>query len=270
MKFVGSLVCVVVLFTQLYAEGELNDRPHAVLIYGIRGSGRATMSVKLRKQFSFPDISLASLLANHVAEETSLGKKAKNYFSHGGELPPELSLEILSERISQPDCAKGFLLEEFPLTPLEAQALYDKFSSHVSFLVITVDVSDDWLIERFQHRSVCRTCGRVYDDETFSCPKHKGQCDICSGTLHQRTEDSPEVIKSRIASYRTVMSPIFDYYRQKNVLVHVSGDRDFEETYQEIVRTIEQRTGIAPNKLQAIENDNIDSLSSCSSEGHDK
>jgi adenylate kinase len=252
MNTVGSLLLsTVIVFGQLCAD-ETQERPYTVIIYGTRGSGRATMSVNLRKEFSFPDISLASLLATHVAEETRLGKKARDYVVRGGKLPSDLALEILCERLSQPDCAHGVFLEEFPLTLTESKDLYDKLSSRFFFMVISIDVSDDWLIKRCQHRSVCHTCGRVYDDP-FSCPKHKGQCDICSGTLHQRTEDTPEAIMDRLSTYRSLMAPILDFFQQRSVLTRISGDRDYDETYRAIVNTIFQKTGIAPTKQPTLE-----------------
>lgn len=224
-------------------DAEMSSKPYLIFLYGARGSGRAAIAVRLRQEFSFPDISLAPLVSNHILDETSFGQKARDYLFKGVDLPTDLSLAILYERLSQPDCIRGALFEDFPQTCEYYEAMRDHLSPYFNFLVLSINASDDWLVERAEHRMVCRTCGKVYVEPT-SPAKHKGYCDICLEPLHRRLDDSPEVIKARVQNYRTQIAPLLAAYRKERLLIDICGERKFDEVYRDIINAVEANSGI--------------------------
>ena len=245
MRSIITLVLFLCICSPFFGEDSEN-RPYLIVLYGARGSGRTIITVRLRQEFSFPTISIAPLLANQLLEETSLGKKARDFERSGGVFPEELCLSILNDRLLQPDCLQGVLLEEFPNTIDQAKALYDQLESKFTFLAIMINIPDNWFIKRVENRLVCRMCGRVYDKP--SPPNQKGICDICSGPLEQRLEDSADLIRSRLEAYKTKISPVLDFYKEKQLLITIDGDRKLEALYQDIVSTIEARTGLIGQK----------------------
>jgi len=245
MRTIITLVLFLCICSPFFGE-ESENRPYLIVLYGARGSGRTITAVRLQQEFSFPTISIAVLLTNQLLEETSLGKKARDFEQTGGVFPEELCLSIVNDRLLRPDCLQGVLLEEFPNTVDQTKALYDQLKSNFTFLAIVIDIPDEWFIKRVENRLVCRMCGRVYDK--LSPPSQKGMCDICSGPLEQRLEDSAEFIRSRLETYKTKISPVLDFYREKQLLITISGERKLEELYQEMVSIIESRTGLIGQK----------------------
>jgi len=234
------------------------DLPYIVILYGAPGSGRAGMAVRVRRDFDFPNISLATLLANHVLEGTSLGNKGQDYFINGGDLPPELLPAILCERLLEPDCSRGIFLEDMSLSVDQISDIQKQLSRQFRFLVITIDSTDDWLIQKVEHRFVCYACGYVYDDSE-SNRKDRTNCDVCSSPLQRRQGDAPDVIRSRLEGYRAQLAPLLDLYKKQGVLFRIPGNRKFDETYKDLLSTIEQKTGLLASRahselgLQAVE-----------------
>lgn len=230
-----------------FAEEEQAAVPYLVVLYGAPGSGRASMAVRLRKDFDFPNISLATLLANHVLEGTTLGNKGQDYFVRGGDLPPELLPAILSERLLEADCSRGAFLEDMSLSVSQIKALQMQLTHRFQVLAINIDASDEWLVQRVGHRFVCYGCGYVCDDSD-SNRADSNRCIICSSPMQRRQGDTPEVVRSRVEGYRSQTAPLLSFYREQGVFVQISGDRKFEETYKDLLETIEQRTGIVASK----------------------
>jgi adenylate kinase len=121
--------------------------------------------------------------------------------------------------------------------------MQDRLSPSFHFLVINITASDDWLVERAEHRLVCRSCGRVYDESTTSL-KNKGFCDICLEPLHRRADDSPEAIRNRSAMYRNQITPLIERYRKEKILIEVNGERKFDVVYKDVANSIEAHTGL--------------------------
>jgi len=224
-----------------FGKDESCSLPHIITLYGVRGSGRAYIAARLRQDFSLPCISLTSLLSTHLLEETSLGKVAKEYDTSGEEIPQDISLSALIERLMQPDCQQGVFLDEFPYTIEQAQELERKIGTRFCLLAIAIDVNEDWLVQRVQNRLICRMCGRVYD-ELDSSSKKKESCDICSGTLQHRLDDSPEAIQKRLETHQSCLNPLFELYRNKQALLRVSGEQNTEDTYKDVVASIKAHT----------------------------
>jgi adenylate kinase len=241
-----SLVPSMIVFGE---ESVRADCPHSyvIILYGAPGSGRATMAIRLRRDFAFPTISLPSLLTTHVLEGTSLGTKGRDYFINGGELPPELLPAILCDRLIQPDCVSGAFLDDMSLTVQQILDIEKQLGSRFQFLIVNIDSSDDFLVQRVERRLVCYKCGYVYDD-TDPSTRQRTRCEFCSSPLQRRQGDTPEVVKSRLETYRSQVSPLLKIYKEQGILVQIPGNRKYDDVYKDIVQTIEHRTGLVASK----------------------
>jgi adenylate kinase len=235
------LLCIFTSMPCVADEETPSTLPYIVVLYGAPGSGRATMAIRLRRDFAFPTISLATLLANHVLEEATTEP------AEGNDVPTNLLPRVLCTRLLKPDCSHGAFLEDMSLTPDQVRDIQRQLSSRFQFFVVNIDASDGWLVQRVEKRLVCHNCGYVCDETD---PNRKGStaCDICSSPLQRRQGDSPEIIKARLDGYRHQLAPLLDMYQEQGVLVQVCGDRKFEDTYLEILRMIEHKTGLVASK----------------------
>ena len=238
--FLSCLLC--------FGEEGQGAPPYLLILYGAPGSGRASMAVRVRRDFHFPNISLATLLSSHVLDETSLGTKSHDYLSKGGSPPSELLLAVLCNRLKERDCAGGALLEDMSLTVDQIGVLQKQLASRFQFLVVNIDASDDWLVQKAGRRFICHNCGYVCDDAEGS-RKEPNRCDICSAPLQRRSDDSPGVIRSRLEAYRTQLSPLFFFFSEKGMVLQIPGDREFDETYESLVSAIEHATGLTASKI---------------------
>ena len=221
--------------------------PYLLVLYGAPGSGRASMAVRVRRDFNFPNISLATLLANHALEGTSLSIKSQDFLVRGGCPPSELLLAVLCDRLKEVDCAQGALLEDMSMTVDQVKTLRRQLEGQFRFLVINIDAGDDWLVQKAGRRFICHNCGYVSDDPE-SGRKEQNSCDICSSPLQRRQGDSPEVIRSRLEAYRTQLSPLLSFYQENNALLQIPGNREFDETYEALIAAIELKTGRSASK----------------------
>jgi adenylate kinase len=249
MTKVLSVILALLSCLPCWGEEEQDALPYLVILYGAPGSGRASMAVRVRKDFDFPNISLATLLSNHILEGTSLGTKGQDYLVNGGSLPPELIPAMLCDRLKERDCARGALLEDMSLTINQIRALQNQLVNRFQILAVNIDATDDWLVQKAGRRLVCRNCGYVCDDSEMS-QKEQNCCDICSAPLQRRPGDSPEVLRSRLEVYRTQLAPLFSLYLEKGMLLQIPGNREFDETYKALVSAIELKTGLIASKTR--------------------
>jgi len=236
VAIVISLLCSLVLIGEQPEEECLC--PCIIALYGPRGSGRAILAMRLREKFSFPNLSIASLVTNHLIEESPIGRNARDYDTSANDFPEDFPLKILCERLLLPDCSQGILLEDFPKTVEQAKILASKLSTKFRFLAIIIQPDNEWLAQRVQNRLVCRMCGKVYDD----VDSKKNTCDICSGLLQRRPDDSPDVVKARVQTYQETTQPVLSYFNDTYELFTIPGNRSLNEIYQEIYCIIEKET----------------------------
>ena len=206
-----------------------------IVMFGPPGSGKGTYASRLSVKFSIPHISTGDLVRDEVKNQTDMGKRINDFLTQGKLVPDTTICQLLQKRISQPDCAKGFILDGFPRTIAQAQEL-DKISN--TDLVINLDVPDEVIVDRLSTRLICRNCAAVYNERTLK-PRKEGRCDRCDGELYKREDDRPQVIQERLEVYRKQTHPLLKYYQAKN-LVRTVTNRQANAPPEKIVEGIIQ------------------------------
>ncbi len=207
-----------------------------IVVLGAPGAGKGTQANMISKKYNIPHISTGDILRHNIKNETPLGKKADAYMSGGNLVPDEIVLELVSERFKEPDCKRGYVLDGFPRTIVQAEKL-DKILEHTGQgleSVIDVKVPDADIVARMTGRRVCSNCGATY--HIVSIPsKIEGICDDCGSKLELRDDDTKETVKKRLKVYHNQTAPLIDYYDQKNILKIVDGTKDKDQVFDEIV-----------------------------------
>ena len=194
---------------------------------GPPGVGKGTYASRIGPKMGIPHISTGDLFRENIKKETDLGKKASEYMDRGELVPDELTIRMLQERISKPDCERGFILDGFPRTIPQAEAL-DRITKIDR--VVNITLREDIIVKKIAARRICRKCGDIYNlaDIRFESyrmppllPKKEGICDKCGGELYQRDDDREEVVRERLKTYEKNTAPLIEYYRKKGIMVDV-------------------------------------------------
>ncbi|SNQ62386.1 adenylate kinase [Candidatus Methanoperedens nitratireducens] len=211
-----------------------------IILLGPPGAGKGTQAKKIAEHYSLPHISTGDILRENISNNTSLGVKAKSYMAKGELVPDELLITIIRDRLSKPDCSKGFLLDGYPRTVPQADALQMILteSNKKLDIVLNIDVDDEELIKRLSGRRVCASCGMSYH-MIFNPPKEDEICDKCKGKLYQREDDKPEAIRNRLMVYKKQTQPLIEYYTRKGLLRMVDGGKDIPEIFEDIKKILE-------------------------------
>lgn len=210
-----------------------------LILLGPPGAGKGTQAANIVKEYSIPHISTGDIFRKNIKEGTDLGIKAKEYMDKGLLVPDELVVAIVKDRLTEDDCKKGFLLDGFPRTINQADAL-DKELTDLGYKldkVINIDVDKEELIERAVGRRVCKDCGATYHIK-FNAPKVENTCDVCGGELIQRKDDTLEIVSKRIEVYLEQTQPLIDYYEKKGILVNIDGKQDIDKVFKDIVMAL--------------------------------
>ncbi|MBD3180703.1 adenylate kinase [Candidatus Poribacteria bacterium] len=210
-----------------------------LILLGGPGAGKGTQAQKLAEKYNIPQISTGDMLRQAVKDETEMGKKAKTFMDQGKLVPDEVVIGIVKDRLTKDDVKKGFILDGFPRTVEQAEAL-DKITDDMGIAidaVVNIATSPEVIIERLSGRRSCRDCQKVYH-VVYSPPKEEGVCDVCGGELYQRDDDKPETVKKRLDVYNEQTAPLIDYYKDKGKMVEVSGDNSIDEVYEDIVEAL--------------------------------
>jgi adenylate kinase len=204
-------------------------RAHALIFLGAPGAGKGTQAREVAKHYGIPQISTGDILRDAVARQTALGLAAKVKMEAGELVPDEIVCGIVEERIGQPDCQKGFILDGFPRTVSQAQFVERMLTAKGEGrpLVIDIEVSEELLLKRLTGRATCSTCGEIYNIH-FSPPKVEGICDKDGGKLLHRADDNEATIRQRLEAYHKLTSPLIDYYRAQSALLAVDGNKEPE------------------------------------------
>jgi adenylate kinase len=204
----------------------MTTKPRFIVLLGPPASGKGTQAARLREALSLPHIASGDLFRENLKNETELGKQAKVYMDRGDLVPDDITIGMVMDRLSRPDCAGGALFDGFPRTIAQAEALDQALADrgYKISLVPNIVVPDDVLVERVSGRRLCRTCGEAYHIK-FNPPKQPGVCDTDGGELYQRDDDNAETVRQRLKVYWDQTSPLIDYYRRQGVLVEINGDQ---------------------------------------------
>ena len=218
-----------------------------IILLGSPGAGKGTQAKRLAERYSIPQISTGDILRDNVAQGTELGRKAKAVMARGELVPDELVNQMVGERLGHKDCGRGFILDGFPRTPVQAQWL-DRFLAGKLFendrpceppVVVQFDVDYNRLLQRLTGRRSCPTCGRIYNIHTQPT-RVPDVCDLDGSKLVMRNDDRPEVIQERLRAYELQTRPLIAYYRRRGRLVHVNGDQDVEVVTRQVAEAIER------------------------------
>jgi len=210
-----------------------------LVFMGPPGIGKGTYSTAVSRRYGIPHISTGDILREEVKRGSEIGLRAKEYMDRGELVPDDIVMEVLRRRLSMADCERGFILDGFPRTLPQAEALD---SITVIDLVLNFTAPDEVIIRRLSGRLICRACGAIYHVE-YMPPKVPGVCDVCGGELYQRDDDRPEVVRRRLEVYRLQTEPIIRYYRDKGILVDVDASDQAERVIPRIIEVLESRLG---------------------------
>ncbi len=211
-----------------------------IVLLGPPGAGKGTQAQVISETLHLPHISSGDIFRENLKGQTELGKLAEGYMKRGELVPDDVTIRMIRERLSRPDCANGALLDGFPRTPTQADALASMLAELGGKVTAVpyINVPEDVLIERLTGRWTCRGSGHVFH-EKYNPPKTPGVCDFDGSELYQREDDKAETVKNRIRVYLEQTQPLIDYYRQKGLLIEIDGTQPIEKVTEDMLAALE-------------------------------
>lgn len=206
-----------------------------IIMLGAPGAGKGTQAEKIAEALHVPTISTGFIIRKAIAAQTELGKTAKDFIDKGQLVPDDVVIQILFERIAESDCKNGFILDGFPRTIPQAQALVD--AGVQIDKVLSIEVPDEQILERLSGRRECKKCGRTYH-VLYNKPEKENVCDSCGSELICRADDNPETIKSRLAVYHKQTEPLIQFYQKMGILVYAHSQEKVEDTTKEAFKAL--------------------------------
>jgi len=210
------------------------------VLLGPPGAGKGTQAERLANKYGIPHIATGDILRQNVKDRTKSGVLAKSYMDKGELVPDQILIGIIRDRLSQPDCSKGFILDGFPRTVTQADALSSILHKLNQKLdgVINLELQQEDVIARLSGRRVCRSCGVNYHVR-FNPPKEGGKCDKCGGQLYQRDDDKEEAIQNRLKVYQRQTEPLITYYKKEGLLLPVDGAKEISTVFENLCKMVE-------------------------------
>lgn len=211
-----------------------------IILMGLPGAGKGTQASEIVKKYPIPHISTGDMFRKAIKEETDLGKEAKSYMDRGELVPDEVTIGIVRERLAEEDAKKGFLLDGFPRTVEQADALNEILSDldRKVDAVINIEVAEEELMNRLTGRRICEECGTAYH-LVFNPPKVDGVCDLDGGKLYQREDDNPETVANRLSVNVKQTKPLLDFYENQGVLKNIDGSRQIDNVTEDVIQILE-------------------------------
>lgn len=209
------------------------------MLLGAPGAGKGTQAALVSKKLGLPHVSSGDLFRENIKNQSELGKQVSAYLNRGELVPDDITIAMIRQRLLQPDCARGAVLDGFPRTPAQARALDSmlaEFHGKVD-VVPYIKVDEAMLIERLAGRWTCRQNGHIFH-ERFNPPKQSGRCDFDGSELYQREDDRAETVANRIHVYLEQTAPLIEYYRQAGALVEIDGGREIEQVSRDLVAAL--------------------------------
>ena len=210
-----------------------------IVMLGAPGAGKGTQAKKIAAKYGIPHISTGDIFRANLKAGTELGLKAKEYMNRGALVPDSLTLELIMDRFKEDDCKEGYVLDGFPRTIPQAEALTEalkKINDKLDFAV-NVEVPDEAIVNRMSGRRACLQCGGTYHI-LYNPPRVEGKCDACGGDLILRADDSPKTVQHRLEVYHNQTQPLIDYYKEEGIFKEVDGTQDMEKVFEDIVKIL--------------------------------
>ena len=206
-----------------------------IVLLGPPGAGKGTQAKSISNRYSIPHISTGDIFRKNISEETPLGIEAKRYMDNGQLVPDEVTINMVKDRLTWEDCKNGYLLDGFPRTVAQAEALEEFLAGRNEELdtALCIEVPKDFILERMTGRRVCLQCGASYHIK-FNPPTKEGVCDVCGSEVVQRKDDVEETVKERLEVYERQTQPLIDFYKTKNLLSTVDGTKAINEVFESI------------------------------------
>lgn len=217
----------------------MTEKTRFLILLGPPISGKGTQAARISDSLDIPKVSSGDLFRENIKNQTELGLKAKVFIDRGDLVPDQVTIDMVADRLNQEDCRSGAVLDGFPRTISQAEAL-DRILSDLGAELngaISIAVPEDVLVQRASGRRICRTCGHSYH-LVFNPPAEEGVCDLDGGELYQREDDRPDTVRQRLVVYQAQTSPLINYYRNRGILDEVNGDQSIEEVGEEIALII--------------------------------
>jgi adenylate kinase len=212
-----------------------------LVFMGLPGAGKGTQAEKVVEHFQIPHISTGDMFRSAIKDETPLGKEAKSYMDRGELVPDEVTIGIVNDRLAKDDCKRGFLLDGFPRTVAQAEALENilALSDRKIDHVIYIEVSRNLLLARLTGRRICKDCGATYHTE-FNPTENEGVCDKCGGELYQRPDDNEETVATRLDVNIKQQQSLLDFYRELGYLRTVQGEQQIDQVFEDIANLLRE------------------------------
>ena len=211
-----------------------------ILIMGPAGSGKGTMSAKILENFKVPHISTGDMFRANIKEGTELGKKAQEYMNAGKLVPDEITVAMVADRLKEPDCQVGYLLDGYPRTLIQAKS-FENLSKEIAKpveIVINLVVEFETLADRITGRRMCKNCGAIYHVRNHPS-QVEGICDVCGSPLIQRADDTEEQLRVRLNEHEKNTKPVLDYYREKGLVVDINATHSIDEVWNDVAAALE-------------------------------
>ena len=216
-----------------------------IIMLGAPGAGKGSQASRIAKEYQLPHISTGDIFRANLKEETELGKRAKSFMDKGELVPDDITIAMLLDRIHKKDCKNGYILDGFPRTIPQAEALKEALAKKNEKIDLALDVeaSDELIIKRMAGRRTCPACGAIYHIVTLP-PKTEGICDRCGADLIQRKDDNEETVKNRLKIYHEVTEPLISYYKKEGILEEIDGAEELDKVFEKVKRIIHERSRI--------------------------
>ena len=216
-----------------------------IIMLGAPGAGKGSQASRIAKEYQLPHISTGDIFRANLKEETELGKRAKSFMDKGELVPDDITIAMLLDRIHKEDCKNGYILDGFPRTIPQAEALKGALAKKNEKIDLALDVeaSDELIIKRMAGRRTCPACGAIYHIVTLP-PKTEGICDRCGADLIQRKDDNEETVKNRLKIYHEVTEPLISYYKKEGILEEIDGAEELDKVFEKVKRIIHERSRI--------------------------
>ncbi len=234
---IGLCAFITAVGTVAYAaiDQESSVNKKVVILMGPPGSGKGTQAKKISEKLGIPHISTGDLFRENLSKGTPLGLKVKEYIESGNLVPDEIVVDMLIDRVSSDDCRDGYLLDGFPRSIPQAEALGKELGDNIDLVVINLEVPDDIVVKRIEGRMSCKDCGAIFN-KYFTPPQKENICDNCSGELNQRSDDNAKVVGERLKVYHNQTAPVEKFYSAKGVVKTVDGQQSPGAVFNDLMK----------------------------------